>query len=119
MWVKRVVRLFSMISCSLAWFTFVDISLNGTLDTWPVVSSNEFLGLVSSRMSSNDRIMVFTDNILTKFLVVRNVYSFFVCDESISIIMPVRVFCLKSYFDSVFISFRFYLFQSFKDGIRK
>ena len=43
----------------------------------PVVSSNEFLGLVSSRMSSNNRIMVFTDNILMKFLVVRNVYSFF------------------------------------------
>src|ERR1700719_3410304 len=104
MWMKRVVRLFSMVSCSLAWFTFVDISPNGTLDTWPpVVSSNEFLGLVSSRMSSNNRIMVFTDNILTKFLVVRNVYSFFVCDNSISMVMPVRVFRLKSYFDGVVI----------------
>ena len=92
MWVKRVVRLFSMISCSLAGFTFVDISPNGILDTWPpVVSSNEFLGLVSSRMSSNDRIVVFTDNILTKFLVVRNVYSFFVCDNSISMVMPVSL----------------------------
>src|ERR1700722_11686465 len=99
MWVKRVVRLFSMVSCSLAWFTFVDISLNGTLDTWPpVVSSNEFLGFVLS-----------TDNILTKFLVVRNVYLFFVCDNSISMVMPVRVFRLKSYFDGVFISFGFYL----------
>src|SRR6202040_39246 len=110
MWVKQVVQLFSMVSCSLTWFTFIDISPNVTLDTWPpVVSSNKFLGLVSSRMSSNDRIVAFTDNILTKFLVVRNVYSFFVCDNSISMVMPVRVFCLKSYFDSVFISFGFYL----------
>src|ERR1700722_6502779 len=110
MWVKRVVRLFSMVSCSLAWFTHVDISPNGALDTWPpVVSGNEFLGLVSSRMSSNDRIMGFTDNILTKFLIVRNVYLFFVCDNSISMVMPVRVCHLKSYFDGVFISFGFYL----------
>src|ERR1700720_1235376 len=110
MWVKRVVRLFSMVSCSLAWFTLVDISLNGALDMWPpVVSGNEFLCLVSSRMSSNNRIMVFTDNILTKFFVVRNVYLFFVCDNSISMVIPVRVFRLKSYFDGVFISFEFYL----------
>src|ERR1700719_2489222 len=110
MWVKWVVWLFSMVSCSLAWFTFVDISPNGPLDTWPpVVSGNEFFGFVWSRMSSNNRIMVFTDNILTKFLVVRNVYLFFVCDNSISMVMPVRVFRLKSYFDGVLISFGFYL----------
>src|SRR3984957_15034256 len=110
MWGKQVVRLFSMISCFLAWFTFNDISPNGALDKWPpVVTGNELLSFVSSRMSSNDRIMVFTDNILTKFLVVRNVYLFFVCDNSISVVMPVRVFCLKSYFDGVFISFGFYL----------
>src|ERR1700722_15281540 len=102
MWVKWVVQLFSMVSWSLAWFTFIDISLNGALDTWPpVVSGNELLSFVSSRMSSNDRIMMFTDNILTKFLVVRNVYSFFECDNSISMVMPVRVFCLKSYLDGV------------------
>src|ERR1700722_20355770 len=113
MWVKWVVRLFSMVSCSLAWFTLVDISPNGTLDTWPpVVSSNEFLGLVSSRMSSNNRIMVVTENILTKFLVVRNLYSFIVCDNSISMVMPVRVFRLKSYFDGVFISFGFWFNRS-------
>src|ERR1700722_3401334 len=100
MWVKRIVRHFSMVSCSLAWFTFVDISPNGTLDTWPpVVSSNEFLGLVLSRMSSDNRIVVFTDNILTKFFVVRNVYSFFVCDNSISMVVPVRgFFFLFSFF---------------------
>src|SRR6202030_530204 len=53
------------------------------------------------------------------FLVVRNVYSFFVCDNSISMVMPVRVFRLKSYFDGVFISFGFYLLESFKDGVRE
>src|ERR1700722_5506808 len=110
MWVKWVVQLFSMVSCSLAWFTFVDISLNGALDTWPpVVSGNELLSFVLSRMSSNNRIMVFTDNILMSFLVIRNVHSFFVCYISISMVMPVRAFHLKSYFDGVFISFGFYL----------
>ena len=106
---KGVVGFFSMDARALAWFALVDIATDGALHARPpVVSSNEFLGLVSSWVSSCDRVMMFANDVgLKSFIGGRNVYAMFVCNKSISMVFPILIFRIKSVFDNLVVGFGF------------
>jgi hypothetical protein len=91
-------RLFLTRFGALTGVTSNNVLVDLSLHAWPpIVSSDEFLGFVSSCMSCSYCIMVFVDYICAKSRVSGNIESVLVCNKSVSVINPVCIVGVKSF----------------------
>jgi len=87
----------------LTGFTSINIFLDIVLHSRPpIIASDKLRSLVATRVSSEGRIMILTDNVLSELGVNRNVNTFAKGDQSILQLLPAFFFVSQCSLHSLF-----------------